>query len=196
MTFADRDRLIKHMSRMGVRNYKAVQKLPDNPSLDAIRSLGHYPERRIKDESALEIVLGWRKRLAEFLVRHMAEEEARRFANSERRQNVLLSRFAAMREYQGPGADGMCKDDCYRKISNYSDSDVVVRRTVNVSRSGWKYAGYRICLLPADWDKPLSSSDSAFKKFNYRSFQDLSMRTIFLKDCGDYLPATITAHWL
>ena len=196
MTFADRDRLIRHMSRMGVRSYKAVQKLPDNPSLDAIRSLWQYSERRLKDEAALDMVLGWRKQLAEFLVRHMADEEARRLANSERSQRVLLSRFAAMREYKGPGADGMCKDDCYRKISNYSDCGVVVRRTVYVSSSGWKYARYRICLLPADWDKPLSPSDTAFKKINYRSFQNLSMRTIFLKDCGDYLPATITAHWL
>lgn len=196
MTFADRDRLIKHMSRMGVRNYKAVQKLPGNPSLDAIRSIWHYPERHLKDESALEMVLSWRKQLAEFLVRHMAEEEARLFANSERRQRVLLSRYTAMTEYKGPGHDGMCKDDCYRKISNYSDGGVVVRRTVYVSRSGWKYARYRICLLPPDWDKPLSPSDTTFKKFNYRSFQNLSMRTIFIKDCGDYLPATITAHWL
>jgi hypothetical protein len=184
------------MSRMGLRNYKAVQRLPENPAVDEILPLWHYSERRLKDEAALGLLLGWRKQLIEFHEQYVADDDARRFANSQRRQQVLLGRFAAMKEYKGPGADRMCKDDCYRKISNYSGSDVVVRRVVKVTSFGWKYARYRICLPPADWAKPLFLSEGAFNSFNYRSFQHLSVRTVFLKDCGEYLPATIIAHWL
>jgi len=179
------DKILKRMNRLGVRGPRNVLMLNENPSASDMRQVWDFESRKLSEADARSRLLSWRAVLIEGGKLNQEINLYHQLFNQRKRQAWLIGRFAAMREYTAPGRDGMAYRDPYRKITNNPAWSIVV---LHSEKCEWKNGrrwpskrtiSYRICLLPKDWQTPLTI-ESKQTKYNFKTFANLAEQVVYV----------------
>ncbi len=165
------DKILKCMNRLGVRGPRNVRMLNENPSASDMRRVWDFESQKVSEADARSRLLSWRAVLIEGSKLNREINLYNQLFSQRKRQAWLIGRFAAMREYTAPGTDGMDDQEPYRKITNNPTWSIVVRYSETTS--------YRICLLPKDWQTPLTI-ESKQTKYNFKTFANLAERVVYV----------------